>query len=57
MKKRKHFREGVRVLILVSPYFNYVGTIWRLWKDKKTVEVKLNDGIVTVLKNQVKLLE
>ena len=56
MSKRKYLRENAPVRILERLHFAQTGTVWRVWLDKKTIEVKTDKGLITLKRNEVELL-
>lgn len=56
MSKRKYFRENTPVRILAKSHFMEQGTIWRVWLDRKTIDVKYKGGLLTLKRTEVELL-
>ena len=54
--RRKYLRENVPVRILERSHLAQTGIVWRVWLDHKTVDVKTDNGIVTLNRNQIELL-
>ena len=53
---RKYYRENAKVRILATEHFGETGAIWRVWLDRKTIDVKCKEGLLILNRNQVELL-
>ena len=53
---KKYFRENAPVRILTPPHSGETGTIWRVWLDGKTIDVKYRGGLLTLKRTEVELI-
>ena len=48
--------ENAKVRILTMSHFGETGTVWRVWLDGTTVDVKFEGGLLTLKRNQIEVL-
>ena len=56
MSRRKILCENAKVRILEPSHLAQTGYIWRVWLDRKTIDVKTDNGLLTLKRTDVELI-